>query len=221
MAGADGSAHRSLSRMPACHGRAGAIVCTREVHLRCTRGLCRVDDGDQAGSRDRCLGGSVKCTCRISGRHRHLRRAGGCLAAMGSGLGFWPGSRANWRPLAGTPVAYETVSCSARPGARARSPQGIPPRSRRAVAGTSSARMRGWTAAASYAAAPDARAVMSKSSAARRSPPWQGLPERLADSPPGGGDGVAGVRPSVRASGSGARGDEHRDRGSNLTAPPH
>jgi hypothetical protein len=195
------------------------------VHEKYICGAREVYAGSMTGIRpeagDRCLGGSVKCTCRISGRHRHLRRAGGCLAAMGSGLGFWPGSRANWRPLAGTPVAYETVSCSARPGARARSPQGIPPRSKRAVAGTSSARMRGWTAAASYAAAPDARAVMSKSSAARRSPPWQGLPERLADAPPGGGDGVAGVRPSVRASGSGARGDEHRDRGSNLTAPPH
>ena len=38
---------------------------------------------------------------------------------------------------------------------------------------------------------------------------------------PGGGDGVAGSRPSVRACGSGARGDEHRDRGSNFTVPPH
>ena len=37
----------------------------------------------------------------------------------------------------------------------------------------------------------------------------------------GRGDGVAGSRPSVRACGSGARGDEHRDRGSNFTAPPH
>jgi len=50
-AGADGSAHRSLSRMPECRARAGTIVCTREVLLRCTLGLCRVDDGDQAGSR--------------------------------------------------------------------------------------------------------------------------------------------------------------------------
>jgi hypothetical protein len=51
--------------------------------------------------------------------------------------------------------------------------------------------------------------------------PWQGRPERLADAPPSGRDGVAGSRPSVRACGSGARGDENRDRGSHFTAPPH
>ena len=37
---------------------------------------------------------------------------------MGSGLGFWPGSRAIWRPSAGTPVADETVPCSEWRGAR-------------------------------------------------------------------------------------------------------
>jgi hypothetical protein len=56
------------------------------------------------------------------------------------------------------------------------------PRSRQAAAGTS-AHACGRTAAASYAAAPDSRAAMSKSSAARRSPAWQSLPERLADAP--------------------------------------
>ena len=55
--------------------------------------------------------------------------AGGWLpGSYGVGIGFWPGSRANWRPSAGTPVVYETVSCSARPGARTRSPQGSPGR---------------------------------------------------------------------------------------------
>ena len=128
-AGADGSAHRSLSRMPACRARTGAIVYTRSTSA------VHPDPGKQ-------------------------------------------------------PLGRQAHAC-------------------------------GRTAAASYAAAPDSRAAMSKSSAARRSPAWQSLPERLADASPGGGDGVAASRPSVRACGSGAGGDEHRDRGSNFTAPPH
>ena len=132
-AGADGSAHRSLSRMPTCRARAGAIVGTREVNLRCTRGLCRVDDGIRHGEvhgRDR-----PKASRPDPGRQPLGRQAHACADEPGCG---------------------KLRCCTGRPSRHA-----------------------------------------ARSSAARRSPPWQSLPERLADALPRAGETVtprAGLR---------------------------
>ena len=151
----------------------------------------------------------------------HLRRAGGCLAATGSGLGFWPGFACKLAAVGGDTggvrdrVQIGMARCTGEIALRHPTP--IQAGSRWDVKRTH-ARMDGCGKLRCCTGRPR-RDEQEFGGAAL--PAVAGPPECLADAPPGGGDGVAGSRPSVRACGSGARGDEHRDRGSNLTAPPH
>lgn len=117
---------------------------------------------------------------------------------------------------------YETVSCSARRGARARSPQGsrhhpIQAGSRWDVKRTH-ARMNGCGKPRCCTGRPRRDAARVRRSAFPAVAGPARTPRRCS---PGGEDGVARSRPSVRVCGSDARGYENRDRGSHFTAPPH